>query len=160
MKSKERVEEPSVTKTMFYIKYGMDAKWSSNDEFTRWRRRRFYLLILQRTTAIVPPKDQRVNFLFSRYDLLFMFLLRFSLVSHVIFLCFILLQSIVSPRLIEFPFPGQFTEDGSFIGQYVPGKLQPPVSPLPIAHSSQGGGAAPSPTGAPGMHSNSAATYV
>lgn len=24
---------------------------------------------------------------------------------------------------------GQFTEDGSFIGQYVPGKLQPPVSP-------------------------------
>jgi hypothetical protein len=24
---------------------------------------------------------------------------------------------------------GQFTEDGSFIGQYVPGKLNPPVSP-------------------------------
>ncbi len=23
----------------------------------------------------------------------------------------------------------QFTEDGSFIGQYVPGKLNPPVSP-------------------------------
>ncbi|XP_062139817.1 neuroglian isoform X1 [Drosophila sulfurigaster albostrigata] len=27
---------------------------------------------------------------------------------------------------------GQFTEDGSFIGQYVPGKLQPPVSPQPL----------------------------
>lgn len=27
---------------------------------------------------------------------------------------------------------GQFTEDGSFIGQYVPGKLQPPVSPQPV----------------------------
>ncbi|KAL7744872.1 hypothetical protein ACLKA6_007155 [Drosophila palustris] len=26
----------------------------------------------------------------------------------------------------------QFTEDGSFIGQYVPGKLQPPVSPQPV----------------------------
>lgn len=25
---------------------------------------------------------------------------------------------------------GQFTEDGSFIGQYVPGKLQQPVSPI------------------------------
>ncbi|XP_037921152.1 neuroglian isoform X2 [Hermetia illucens] len=30
---------------------------------------------------------------------------------------------------------GQFTEDGSFIGQYVPGKLQPPVSPQPVAHN-------------------------
>lgn len=29
---------------------------------------------------------------------------------------------------------GQFTEDGSFIGQYVPGKLQPPVSP-PTPHN-------------------------
>lgn len=109
-------------------------------------------LCLQRTNELI--------FYFRGTIFCFMFLLRFSLVSHVFFLCFILLQSIVSPRLIEFPFPGQFTEDGSFIGQYVPGKLQPPVSPLPIAHSSQGGGAAPSPTGAPGMHSNSAATYV
>ncbi|KAH8336116.1 hypothetical protein KR074_003293 [Drosophila pseudoananassae] len=31
--------------------------------------------------------------------------------------------------------PGQFTEDGSFIGQYVPGKLQPPVSPQPLNNS-------------------------
>ncbi|XP_031628790.1 neuroglian-like isoform X2 [Contarinia nasturtii] len=30
---------------------------------------------------------------------------------------------------------GQFAEDGSFIGQYVPGKLNPPVSP-PTPHSS------------------------
>lgn len=30
------------------------------------------------------------------------------------------------------PTAGQFTEDGSFIGQYVPGKLQPPVSPQPL----------------------------
>lgn len=29
---------------------------------------------------------------------------------------------------------GQFAEDGSFIGQYVPGKLNPPVSP-PSTHS-------------------------
>lgn len=29
---------------------------------------------------------------------------------------------------------GQFAEDGSFIGQYVPGKLQPPVSP-PTPHN-------------------------
>lgn len=53
-------------------------------------------------------------------------------------------------------FTGQFTEDGSFIGQYVPGRLQPPVSPQPIMH-----GAA----GAPGMmnhssNSGGAATYV
>lgn len=34
-----------------------------------------------------------------------------------------------------FHFAGQFTEDGSFIGQYVPGKLQPPVSPQPVAHN-------------------------
>lgn len=40
---------------------------------------------------------------------------------------------------------GQFTEDGSFIGQYVPGKLQPPVSPQPIPHNpppTQGGNVA------------------
>ncbi|EDW07901.2 neuroglian isoform X1 [Drosophila mojavensis] len=42
---------------------------------------------------------------------------------------------------------GQFTEDGSFIGQYVPGKLQPPVSPQPLnnaaaAHQQQPGIAA------------------
>ena len=29
----------------------------------------------------------------------------------------------------------QFTEDGSFIGQYVPGKLNPPVSPQPTHHA-------------------------
>lgn len=33
---------------------------------------------------------------------------------------------------------GQFTEDGSFIGQYVPGKLNPPVSPQPIHHQQAG----------------------
>lgn len=31
---------------------------------------------------------------------------------------------------------GQFTEDGSFIGQYVPGKLQPPVSPQLTSNAS------------------------
>lgn len=46
---------------------------------------------------------------------------------------------------LSLPFAGQFTEDGSFIGQYVPGKLNPPVSPQPIHH--QAG-------------SSSAATYV
>lgn len=34
----------------------------------------------------------------------------------------------------DIPFAGQFAEDGSFIGQYVPGKLQPPVSP-PTPHN-------------------------
>lgn len=59
-------------------------------------------------------------------------------------------------------FPGQFTEDGSFIGQYVPGKLQPPVSPLPIMHSQQNPAAVAAPVagGASGMNSSSAATYV
>lgn len=37
---------------------------------------------------------------------------------------------------------GQFTEDGSFIGQYVPGKLNPPVSPQPIHHQAGTSGAA------------------
>ncbi|CRL00919.1 CLUMA_CG014272, isoform A [Clunio marinus] len=37
---------------------------------------------------------------------------------------------------------GQFTEDGSFIGQYVPGKLNPPVSPQPIQHQAGSSGAA------------------
>jgi len=37
---------------------------------------------------------------------------------------------------------GQFTEDGSFIGQYVPGKLNPPVSPQPIHHQAGSSGAA------------------
>lgn len=72
---------------------------------------------------------------------------------------FILLSITYSVALILIPFLshplGQFTEDGSFIGQYVPGKL--PVSPLPIAHSQA---TAPLPAAAPGMHSNSAATYV
>ncbi|XP_068158953.1 neuroglian isoform X1 [Drosophila tropicalis] len=52
---------------------------------------------------------------------------------------------------------GQFTEDGSFIGQYVPGKLQPPVSPQPLNNSaaahhqgptSAAGSAAPQTSGA------------
>jgi hypothetical protein len=40
------------------------------------------------------------------------------------------------------PTGGQFTEDGSFIGQYVPGKLNPPVSPQPIHHQAGTSGAA------------------
>lgn len=35
-------------------------------------------------------------------------------------------------RSLSSALSGQFTEDGSFIGQYVPGKLQPPVSPQPL----------------------------
>jgi hypothetical protein len=42
---------------------------------------------------------------------------------------------------------GQFAEDGSFIGQYIPGKLNPPVSPQPIHHTQPG-------------TSSGAATYV
>lgn len=87
----------------------------------------------------------------------------FKLLNFIIIIVF---NPLINRPLIH-SFAGQFTEDGSFIGQYVPGKLQPPVSPLPIAHSSQGGGgagatsaAAPSPTSVPGMHSNGAATYV
>ncbi|KAJ6640245.1 Neuroglian [Pseudolycoriella hygida] len=38
--------------------------------------------------------------------------------------------------LIRLSFLGQFTEDGSFIGQYVPGKPQQPVSPQPTPHNS------------------------
>lgn len=45
---------------------------------------------------------------------------------------------------------GQFTEDGSFIGQYVPGKINPPISPQPIHH----------PTGQQPSGSGSVATYV
>lgn len=82
---------------------------------------------------------------------------------------------------------GQFTEDGSFIGQYVPGKLQPPVSPQPLnntasahqqqspsqpaagvaagAGSNSGGGSGGSAAGAGGGASSAAntaavATYV
>lgn len=44
---------------------------------------------------------------------------------------------------------GQFTEDGSFIGQYVPGKINPPISPQPIHNPGQ------QPSG-----SGSVATYV
>lgn len=50
-------------------------------------RRRFYLLILQRTTAIVPPKDRWVNFLFSRYDLFvvcFLYVFLMFLLFHII----------------------------------------------------------------------------
>ena len=36
----------------------------------------------------------------------------------------------------------QFTEDGSFIGQYVPGKLNPPVSPHSIHQQPGTSGAA------------------
>lgn len=50
-----------------------------------------------------------------------------------------------------FYFWGQFTEDGSFIGQYVPGKLQPPVSPQPTAHSQ---------SQLPPQGTNAVATYV
>lgn len=39
-------------------------------------------------------------------------------------------------HFIHFYLVGQFAEDGSFIGQYVPGKLQPPVSP-PSTHQLQ-----------------------
>lgn len=42
---------------------------------------------------------------------------------------------------------GQFAEDGSFIGQYIPGKLNPPVSPQPTHHTQAG-------------TSSGAATYV
>ncbi|XP_036318841.1 neuroglian isoform X1 [Rhagoletis pomonella] len=58
----------------------------------------------------------------------------------------------------------QFTEDGSFIGQYVPGKLQPPVSPQPInntpaAHQSPT--APPAPTqGTSTSNTAAVATYV
>lgn len=52
---------------------------------------------------------------------------------------------------------GQFTEDGSFIGQYVPGKLQPPVSPptphIPSSISSSN-------TQQQGSNSAAVATYV
>lgn len=60
------------------------------------------------------------------------------------------------------PFAGQFTEDGSFIGQYVPGKLQPPVSPpMPIMHSHPSATMAPAAAPPGNMNnSNSAATYV
>ena len=63
----------------------------------------------------------------------------------------------LAPLLIEISvFPGQFTEDGSFIGQYVPGKL--PVSPLPTLHSQA---AAQPAAGVPGMsNGHGAATYV
>lgn len=50
---------------------------------------------------------------------------------------------------IRLRFLGQFTEDGSFIGQYVPGKPQQPVSPQPTPHNS---------TQQPGA--SSVATYV
>ncbi|XP_017136257.1 neuroglian isoform X1 [Drosophila miranda] len=43
---------------------------------------------------------------------------------------------------------GQFTEDGSFIGQYVPGKLQPPVSPQPLNSSASAHQQAPPQTSA------------
>lgn len=48
---------------------------------------------------------------------------------------------LVCIKLIKFLliFSGlQFTEDGSFIGQYVPGKLNPPVSPHSIHHQQPG----------------------
>lgn len=61
------------------------------------------------------------------------------------FFLFFLLQKLTFFEFVSFYFyfahvnnnnnkiVGQFAEDGSFIGQYVPGKLQPPVSP-PSAH--------------------------
>lgn len=51
---------------------------------------------------------------------------------------------------------GQFTEDGSFIGQYVPGKPQQPVSPQPVpAHQPP-----PPPPAAASGGVSSVATYV
>lgn len=54
-----------------------------------------------------------------------------------------------SNYLQYYSYSGQFTEDGSFIGQYVPGKPQQPVSPQPTPHNS---------TQQPGA--SSVATYV
>jgi len=57
---------------------------------------------------------------------------------------------------------GQFAEDGSFIGQYVPGKLQPPVSP-PSTHQLQTVSSKPQlPNGNGNVAPNNAAiaTYV
>lgn len=66
--------------------------------------------------------------------------------------------------LIYFLFPkvGQFAEDGSFIGQYVPGKLQPPVSP-PSVHQLQTVSSkqqTPNSNGNIGHNSGTIATYV
>ncbi|KAM7349143.1 neuroglian isoform 1-T6 [Cochliomyia hominivorax] len=62
---------------------------------------------------------------------------------------------------------GQFTEDGSFIGQYVPGKLQPPVSPQPVNNTPAGhtptAPSAPTQQNATGNNANATAavaTYV
>ncbi|EDW51334.1 GM21680 [Drosophila sechellia] len=52
---------------------------------------------------------------------------------------------------------GQFTEDGSFIGQYVPGKLQPPVSPQPLNNSAAAHQAAPTAGGSGAAGSAAAA---
>lgn len=58
---------------------------------------------------------------------------------------------------------GQFAEDGSFIGQYVPGKLQPPVSP-PSTHQMQSLSSSkqqlPNGSGNIGNSSGAIATYV
>lgn len=54
------------------------------------------------------------------------------------FYSFLILPTCFIPIFIG----GQFAEDGSFIGQYVPGKLNPPVSPQPIHHTAGSSGAA------------------
>lgn len=65
-----------------------------------------------------------------------------------IWICFILLPNL-----------GQFAEDGSFIGQYVPGKLQPPVSP-PSVHQLSTVSKQQQPNGSAGPNSGAIATYV
>jgi hypothetical protein len=61
--------------------------------------------------------------------------------SHIIF---ILIQLYYLSFFLSLGIGGQFAEDGSFIGQYIPGK--PPVSPQPVPHipppPQQGGNAA------------------
>ncbi|XP_017473034.1 PREDICTED: uncharacterized protein LOC108364004 [Rhagoletis zephyria] len=87
-------------------------------------------------------------------------LLQFTAPPHN---CFHLLITLLLSLYLS-NFAAQFTEDGSFIGQYVPGKLQPPVSPQPInntpaAHQSPT--APPAPTqGTTTSNTAAVATYV